>query len=124
MNIEKKHKQLYEKIPEFQCRPGCTDCCGIVPFSYWEWEQVKDKRKADITLKCPYAVNGRCEIYEQRPLICRLFGTVDTVLLRCPHGYGPERLLTEEEAHKIMEEYRELMIESTLRGINPRGGHC
>lgn len=100
------HERLYKRIPTFTCEPGCTDCCGPVPFSKWEWERIKDKRKGDIkTLTCPYAVGGRCEIYEQRPLICRLFGAVDVETLRCPHGCGPERKLTKAEADEIMEEY-------------------
>lgn len=66
------HERLYARIPSFKCKEGCTDCCGPVPFSEWEWSRIKDKRKMDLaTLICPYAVAGRCEIYEQRPLICR-----------------------------------------------------
>ena len=105
-SVREAHERLYEIIPTFQCKPGCTDCCGPVPFSRWEWSRVRDKRTGDIkTLICPYAVRGRCEIYEKRPLICRLFGAVDEETLRCPHGCGPEKKLTAEEASNIMREY-------------------
>lgn len=105
-SVRRAHELLYEKIPQFKCIPGCTGCCGPVPFSKWEWKRIKDKRKGDIkTLTCPYAVNGRCEIYDKRPLICRLFGAVDVDTLRCPYGCGPEKPLTKEDADKIMMEY-------------------
>lgn len=98
------HERLYARIPSFECKKGCTDCCGPVPFSKWEWERIQDKRTAT-SLTCPYAVGGRCEIYEQRPLLCRLFGTVDDERLTCPHGCGPTRKLSGAEAEEIMLEY-------------------
>jgi len=109
MDVAGKHKQLYDKIPSFKCKPGCADCCGPVPFSRWEWGRVMDKRYAAPaymkTLTCPYAVDGRCEIYEQRPLICRMFGAVDALLMACPHGCGPARKLTDEQAKEMLRVY-------------------
>ncbi len=102
------HERLYSKIPAFQCRPGCTDCCGPVPFSKWEWSRIKNKRLA-MGIKCPYARDGKCEIYEQRPLICRLYGAVEDVRLTCPYGCKPEVKLTKAEADKIMREYFRIM---------------
>lgn len=115
MDIGMAHQQLYDKIPSFKCKPGCTDCCGPVPFSKWEWDRVSDKRHATPehikTLTCPYAVNGRCEIYEQRPLICRLFGAVDAPLMTCPHGCGPVGKLTDEQAREMMRIYTQELID-------------
>jgi len=99
---------LYEKIPTFKCIPGCMDCCGPVPFSKVEWERVKDKRKAR-SLKCPYAVDGKCEIYEVRPFVCRLFGAVDTPTMTCPYGRGPENKLTEAEARELTFRYLNIL---------------
>lgn len=104
-DIRKLHK-LYRKIPTFRCNPGCTDCCGPVPFAKIEWDLVIDKRKPT-SLSCPYGVNGECDIYEQRPIICRLFGAVDTDKLACPHGCGPETKLSDKESSEIMAEYIE-----------------
>ena len=115
MDIGMAHQQLYDKIPSFKCKPGCTDCCGPVPFSKWEWDRVSDKRHATPEhikiLTCPYAVNGRCEIYEQRPLICRLFGAVDAPLMTCPHGCGPVGKLTDEQAREMMRIYTQELID-------------
>lgn len=85
MNIAKTIKYLRKQIPSFECKPDCTDCCGPVPFSKWEWEQIKDKRKT-ITLNCPYASENGCETYEQRPILCRLFGTVPKMNVRMDVG--------------------------------------
>ena len=107
-----KLKAFYNKIPAFKCIPGCTDCCGPVPFSKSEWEAIKDKRGWDINkgIMCPYANSG-CDIYDQRPLICRIFGAADHPMLKCPRGCGPKRKLTAKMARKIMNEYHEMMGE-------------
>jgi len=105
--IAERHQELYDRIPDFPCN-RCMECCGPVPFSKWEWERLEDKRKGK-GLTCPYAVDGKCEIYDKRPLMCRLFGAV--VNLRCPHGCRPGKLLSVEEAMEIMEEYRKLIME-------------
>lgn len=102
-SIAKAHKRLYKKIPGFKCKEGCTDCCGPIPFSRWEWGRIKDKRKA-MSVSCPYSLNGKCDIYEKRPLICRLYGTVEGEL-ECPHGRKPAKMLTQDEAQRIMKEY-------------------
>jgi Fe-S-cluster containining protein len=31
---------LRKSIPPVLCKPNCTDCCGAVPWSHWEWEQL------------------------------------------------------------------------------------
>ncbi len=95
-------RKLYERIPSFQCVPGCTDCCGPVPWAKSEWAQVKDKRKAKSINCCPYASSAGCDCYEYRPLICRLFGAADHPLLTCPHGCGPKEKLTDSEAREMI----------------------
>ena len=93
---------LYSEIPTFTCREGCTDCCGSMPFvSGIEWERILEKRRHD-ELRCPY-LNGKCEIYEHRPFICRLFGSVEG--FQCIHGYGPEKPLTVEQGRDLRKRY-------------------
>ena len=104
--IAERHQELYNIIPDFECKKGCTDCCGPVPFTAWEWGRIKDKRKAN-GITCPYAVDGQCDIYEKRPLMCRLYGTVEN--LRCTEGFRPVGLLSKEQAHEILVEYQKLM---------------
>lgn len=103
MNIE----TLYSKIPGFACKPGCTDCCGPVPFSKLEWDRVQEKRMGK-GMDCPYANTASgCDVYDQRPLICRLFGAVEDERLECPHGCGPEVRLSEAEGRILVRAYHE-----------------
>lgn len=101
-------RSLRKKIPAFECKKWCSDCCGPVPFSKWEWNRIKNKKEAH-SLTCPYTSSEGCEIYKDRPIICRLFGAVNTMRLICPHGCAPVKMLTETEADEIMKEYLSLM---------------
>jgi hypothetical protein len=97
---------LYGQIPAFRCKPGCSACCGPVPFSRAEWQRIPDKRTA-AGLDCPYSGPRGCAIYEKRPFMCRLFGAAAS--LPCPFGYRPDRILSEEEAAELTGRYIELM---------------
>jgi hypothetical protein len=107
-DIGQRHEALYVQIPSFKCKEGCTDCCGPVPFSKYERSKIKDKRIPK-AIDCPYA-NGKCEIYENRPLICRLFGTVKS--LQCPHGCRPIALLSSIQEQEITKEYFSMINQS------------
>ena len=97
--------KIYPKIPAMICKHGCTDCCGPVPWSKSEWDAIGDKRVAT-DINCPYSISGCCDVYSQRPLICRLFGVVDDPLLACPHGLGPLLgKMSRSEASAIIKEY-------------------
>ncbi|HLA03166.1 MAG TPA: hypothetical protein VJ019_10440 [Aestuariivirga sp.] len=95
--VDKELLEIYQEIPAFHCKPGCTRCCGIVPWSGIEWRRIADKRAAT-GIACPYVRQGRCEIYDLRPIICRLFGAVDDGRIRCPEGCGPTFPLSQERA--------------------------
>lgn len=102
------HRQLYAKIPEFRCIEGCTDCCGPVPWSEHELRAaglpaIPPERPDKV---CQFSLRGRCDIHDRRPLMCRLYGTVED--LRCPHGRGPLKLLSVEEGHGIVRRYKRM----------------
>ena len=106
-------RRLYKQIPTFECRDGCTDCCGPVPVSPLEAKRLDLEGQTLIPTKqncltCPFVDQGRCSVYADRPFMCRLFGTVDTSLLRCPHGCRPEKMLTPLQAQLLKEEYLSL----------------
>jgi len=115
MNPKATIKRLRKQIPTFECIPGCTDCCGPVHAAPWEESQIeKHTGKAaklnrlpspGLCLRCPYSLNGNCEIYDDRPIICRLFGTIDEPEMLCPHGRRPKVLLTKKQGAKITEEW-------------------
>lgn len=95
----------YKRIPTFECIPGCTDCCGPVPMTVAEQTLITPLPFRHQDARCQYLVDGACSIYEHRPLLCRLFGTVDAPKLRCPHGKRPEKLLTAYQGGTIMRKY-------------------
>lgn len=101
--------KLYEQIPASTCKPGCSRCCGPVPFAKSEWESLTDKRIAT-TMDCPYiSESNTCEIYEQRPFLCRLYNSTDDPVLRCEHGQLPEKPLSWERARKLTNQYHGLI---------------
>jgi Fe-S-cluster containining protein len=50
-------------------------------------------------LNCPYLGKNGCEVYAERPLICRLFGT--TPKLACPHGKRPDVMIDPDVERQI-----------------------
>ncbi|WP_376092760.1 YkgJ family cysteine cluster protein [Roseomonas sp. CCTCC AB2023176] len=110
-DLSAAHAELYDAVPEFACEPGCTDCCGAIPMSAWEWTQIRDRRHAGpASLSCPYADAGDCAIHAARPLVCRLFGAVEHPRLTCPRGRGPTRKLSSEEGARLMRRYEALLV--------------
>jgi Fe-S-cluster containining protein len=116
----KQIQKLYDKIPAFHCKDGCTDCCGVIFFSASEWDQVTEKRQAT-SLDCPYIEKGKCGIYEQRPYICRLFGSTDHPTLSCHHGCKPDRPLTRKECNALTITYKQIMYEEAKQERDKSG---
>jgi hypothetical protein len=85
-----------ERIPTFACIPGCHDCCGPVTASAEEVSRLPQKSNAEhdaalAEYNCVYLGENGCEVYAERPLICRVFGT--TPRLICPNGKGPADMI-------------------------------
>jgi len=63
--------------------------------------------KEDVPDSCPFCVDHRCIIYEIRPLICRIHGTVRPQphdihhRLTCPRGRIPENFLSNHEIDEL-----------------------
>lgn len=105
--LDQKYKELYAEIPKMKCN-NCHECCGLVPFSDWELSQI-DKPKPYTDINCPYLSILGCTIYENRPFMCRLFGTVED--LQCPYGCKPDKMLSAEKGLELTFKYQELMGE-------------
>jgi hypothetical protein len=91
-----KIRDLRRQIPSFECVPGCHDCCGPVTTSSEEMARLPRKTAAEQEaalneLNCVHLGPNGCTVYEERPLICRLFGTTPT--LPCPNGRRPDVLI-------------------------------
>ena len=96
---------LYASLPSIDCKMLCHPACGPIVMSAREYERLAHRhgaRETDVDLVCPYLEreSGLCGAYELRPLICRLWGVVET--MRCEWGCVPDRYLTQAEADALL----------------------
>ncbi len=99
--ISDLERKLCQRIPTFECLPGCTECCT------YGW-RLSFNRHGDVVARqddppwtCAHVKNGRCGIYDSRPTICRLFFCSE-ILPPCPKGRGPEKNMTAEETAEFV----------------------
>lgn len=98
------------------CVPGCHDCCGPVLATIDEIRPLPAKtleqRAAALgDLNCVYLDSCGCQIYQDRPLICRLFGTTEK--LRSPRGIKPLNIApkwVEERVFGVLAKHRLRLI--------------
>lgn len=108
--------RLREQIPTFECVEGCHDCCGPVTTSSDEMARlpVKSDAEHDAALKefnCVHLGKHGCEVYNERPLICRLFGT--TPNMPCPNGRRPEKMVepsVERQVNHFIANTRQVLV--------------
>ena len=107
---------LRTQIPAFECVPGCHDCCGPVTTSSEEMANLPVKSETEhaaalAELRCPHLGEQGCQVYHERPLICRLFGT--TPRLACPNGRRPAVMIDpriEEQIFRYFAETRQVLV--------------
>lgn len=113
---QQKIRFFRQRIPAFECIPGCHDCCGPVTTSPEEMARLPRKSKAEqeiaiADLNCVHLGAQGCTVYSQRPLICRLFGT--STKLPCPHGRRPEHWIEpaiEKDIHQFFRQQRQILV--------------
>ncbi len=95
-------RKLYDKLPHTECEAGCFRCCvNSIQMSQSEREAIGGY---DWKGRCPkLGEDGRCTVYDSRPLVCRLYGASE--LLSC-EGCKCAEPLTEEETLDILRRYR------------------
>ncbi|ABE54793.1 protein of unknown function UPF0153 [Shewanella denitrificans OS217] len=107
---------LRERIPTFECVPGCHDCCGPVTTSAEEMSHlpVKTDAEHDAALEewnCVHLGPHGCTVYEERPLICRVFGTTSNML--CPNSCRPKEMIdskVERQIHHYIANTRQVLV--------------
>lgn len=82
--------ELPDRLPWLLCKGLCSDSCGPAPMTPVEFQAVEVAIGRPLvvhadTLRCS-ALNddNRCDAYQERPLICRLWGMSEGMI--CPHG--------------------------------------
>lgn len=122
--MKNKIEQVYNLVPRLECKGKCQESCGPIDMSDRERDIIKefciknnityhhiehvtidkllqDFAKSDAELMCPFLKENKCSIYQVRPLICRLWGNVDS--MPCLWGCKPTRMLSEKEGHSLLE---------------------
>lgn len=121
--IERLLKNWHKQIPAMSCEPGCRECCegDARAMTLHEWREIRHPGKyarGVAIAACPFLGDFGCEIYQRRPLICRLFGAVapdDPALadlegnfpIACPRSCKPTAPLSLAAALKIQISYQE-----------------
>lgn len=107
--------EIYAQVPEVPCKGLCQAACGPTACSAVEADAMRDNGVNPPALRnhpthgpmtCSHLTDaGRCAIYANRPLVCRLYGAVRA--MRCPHGCKPSRgFLDEVKARDLLAELR------------------
>jgi hypothetical protein len=112
----RKIRFFRERTPKFECKPGCHDCCGPITASTEEVARFPVKSDAEheaalAEYNCPYLGDKGCQVYGERPLICRLFGT--TPRLPCQNGKKPSVMIDpkiEHQIHRFLAKTRQVLL--------------
>ncbi|MEU8195322.1 YkgJ family cysteine cluster protein [Microbispora amethystogenes] len=109
--------EVYAKVPDAGCKGLCQDQCTSIAGSRREAQRMaeagfpipttarptlREYNRTGVAEPCAaLGADGRCQAYEIRPLICRLWGSVQG--LPCPHGCRPEGgLMPDSEASQLI----------------------
>lgn len=113
-------EELYASLPTMQCKGKCQTCCGPIDMSLAEQVRIEE-RGVQIPPMTPDRVSaweanhkfhpvtgdplwcpaldletGGCKVYDVRPIVCRLWGTSES--MPCGHGCETTKMLTNAEA--------------------------
>ncbi len=101
-----------EIIPHVNnCPRTCSDCCGPVPFTGTEFKALPRQHRRTLSMlqaspqnrgRCAFSTHDGCMIYENRPLVCRLFGASEQPMMQCPHGAKADNPLTSQETARMV----------------------
>lgn len=140
--LNKELQKMFDNQSEFiKCKEGCSYCCekGEYPFSELEFnylidgykqldentkkiikeniktinEEKKQNTEKIFMHKCPFLINKRCSVYNNRGIICRTFG------LLCEHNDGR---LTIPFCHEYGLNYAQLYDKELGQLIDERDG--
>jgi Fe-S-cluster containining protein len=124
--VEERLEALYAELPHLECKGLCANSCGAISMGLHEARRIEQLTGTPLQLmtrledNCPYLVADLCIVYDARPLVCRLWGMVDSPELRCEHGCAPDRWLTRDEALRLVR--RSIAISGGNEVTTVRGG--
>ena len=99
-------ERLYAQLPPIACQGFCADSCGPISLSVRERERMEKMAGHALGvngMSCNMLIEGKCAVYELRPMICRLWGVVKS--LPCHYGCEPEGgFLPDDEGARLLTE--------------------
>lgn len=135
MNPKDSIKAIWDKVPDVHCKGLCIQSCGPIMMSNAEAQNLQEKYgfvpKAAVqdndgnaidgldtvlmntimqigtdAVTCSALKDGKCSVYEDRPLICRLFGAIrgSRIMPKCPYGCRPDSWLLDRKAKKMLDQ--------------------
>jgi uncharacterized protein len=110
---------LYAELPSLECQGLCGDCCHFIGMTRLEQGRIRRAGGPVIQIvdtPCPALdFMGRCSVYAQRPIICRLWGVVAD--MPCHYGCTPERYLTPEEGREFLARVQAIAGEEWVENV-------
>lgn len=123
--MEEALRGLFDEVPDVECKGLCVQSCGPIAMSAAEEAVILAKHgcvpaASPVDQACSSLRDGRCSIYADRPLVCRVFGAVRD--LRCPFGCAPKSgLMPSREARKLFMRAEAIkVVRMPLQGEVPR----
>jgi hypothetical protein len=126
--------ELYAQVPSIPaCDGRCWVSCGPIEMFDRERQRIRERgvkiSDADVAMQsvdtfyCEALKDGRCMVYDIRPMICRIWGAVED--MPCPFGCVPEPgYLTADEsmillakAHSIAGLHGAALTKDELRAV-------
>ncbi|MGY0232793.1 YkgJ family cysteine cluster protein [Longispora urticae] len=98
-------RRIYDQVPTSHCKGLCHETCNNIPAQAIETERIFKKHGIQLQPmgQCPALTEDKkCGVYEDRPLVCRLWGSSTYDTLRCPHGCEPDEWLTREDCFLLL----------------------
>lgn len=112
MSKLRRLRQLWRQVPQIECKQLCWDGCGPISASTLEMALMEQESGQPLRVRehplypdgtrmcCHLTPEGRCGVYESRPMICRLWGVTEG--LPCHHGCKPARYMTDNEGLALL----------------------
>lgn len=114
-DLRLKLRDIYAKLPKLNCKGLCQDSCGPINCTEEEaallLDQVHKARFPSDPTTCPFLgpKSGTCQVYEDRPLICRTWGLDPR--MKCHYGCEPEGWINAAYFQQLIQEIQEVIPE-------------
>lgn len=117
-DVQAQLDAVYASLPSIECRGQCWDSCGSIGMTRVEQRRIAEQHGRTLPLVAAFAAQGdglcpaltmlgRCSVYADRPLICRLWGLVPS--MACNFGCRPEGgLMAERDGHLALARVAEI----------------